>query len=263
MAFLTSDEIKAMYPNIGRHIPNFDFVTLALAQWDALAQMVDNSMGGTRSQIFVVSGSFSIPATTLKISGSAGGGAGSSLWGCGGGAGEAVFQHVLTGLTIGEIVNIEIGFGGIAGYNFGSVAYTVSALQSLEANYHVSGYAGGDTKFGNYLTLKGGKGASVGQAFANPGLNGGLNSQPGELPSAMQGATKIRNGGRGGGNLFGLGGVGGIHPYSGVATGTKRDGTDGTGWGGGGAGGGDYTDGTTLWATGAGDGAPGVLWIEW
>ena len=212
----------------------------------------------------VVSTTFTIPADVflVYVTLGGGGGGGATLWGCAGGAGQVYYRSPVI-VTPGEIVDINIGAGGLAGYNFGSYAYTVSALQSLCASYHVSGYDGGNSSFGGYLTALGGKGAVVTQGTANPGAAGGVGGQPGELPVAMQGATKIRNGGRGGSSIAGVGGVGGIYPYSGASVGAYRGATDGIGYSSGGGGAGDYTDGSTLWVTSAGDGASGFCIVEW
>ncbi|EHI0580909.1 hypothetical protein J2K83_002735 [Escherichia coli] len=205
------------------------------------------------------SGSFTVPAgvTELCISAVAGGGGGgsggggdSSFFGGGGGsggAGESVVKRKFA-VTPGTVINITIGSGGV-----GSIASTATGSAPT---------AGGNTVIGSLITLHGGQ----------PGINAGngQNTAPGGgygqgFPTGSYGGDGNLNVGSGNGapgasSPFGGGGGAG---RAGTDQGT--DGTAGSGYGsGGGSGGGKYgTAPLTARGGNGGNGAPGIVMIEW
>ena len=200
------------------------------------------------------SGSFTVPAgvTELCISAVAGGGGGgdSSFFGGGGGsggAGESIVKRKFA-VTPGTVINITIGSGGV-----GSIASTATGSAPT---------AGGNTVIGSLITLHGGQ----------PGINAGngQNTAPGGgygqgFPTGSYGGDGNLNVGSGNGapgasSPFGGGGGAG---RAGTDQGT--DGTAGSGYGsGGGSGGGKYgTAPLTARGGNGGNGAPGIVMIEW
>lgn len=205
------------------------------------------------------SGNFTVPAgvTELCISAVAGGGGGgsggggdSSFFGGGGGsggAGESVVKRKFA-VTPGTVINIAIGSGGV-----GSIASTATGSAPT---------AGGNTVIGSLITLHGGQ----------PGINAGngQNTAPGGgyghgFPTGSYGGDGNLNVGSGNGapgasSPFGGGGGAG---RAGTDQGT--DGTAGSGYGsGGGSGGGKYgTAPITARGGNGGNGAPGIVIIEW
>ncbi|ASZ47084.1 phage tail protein [Escherichia coli] len=208
---------------------------------------------------FTSSGRFIVPAgvTELWISAVAGGGGGgsggggdSSFFGGGGGsggAGESIVKRKFT-VVPGSVIDISIGAGGI-----GSIASIATGSAPT---------AGGDTVIGDLIRLHGGQ----------PGVNAGngQNTAPGGgygqgFPTGSYGgdgnlSVGSGNGAPGASSPFGGGGGAG---RAGTDQGT--DGTAGSGYGsGGGSGGGKYGT-ATLTARGGngGNGAPGIVMIEW
>ncbi|MFV9325870.1 hypothetical protein [Citrobacter europaeus] len=205
------------------------------------------------------SGSFTVPAgvTELCISAVAGGGGGgsggggdSSFFGGGGGsggAGESIVKRKFA-VTPGTVINIAIGSGGV-----GSIASTATGSAPT---------AGGNTVIGSLITLHGGQ----------PGINAGngQTTAPGGgygqgFPTGSYGGDGNLNVGSGNGapgasSPFGGGGGGG---RAGTDQGT--DGSSGSGYGsGGGSGGGKYgTAPITARGGNGGNGAPGIVIIEW
>ncbi|RXB04734.1 hypothetical protein EO242_21325 [Escherichia coli] len=205
------------------------------------------------------SGSFTVPAgvTELCISAVAGGGGGgsggggdSTYFGGGGGsggAGESIVKRKFA-VTPGTVINITIGSGGV-----GSIASTATGSAPT---------AGGNTVIGSLITLHGGQ----------PGINAGngQNTAPGGgygqgFPTGSYGGDGNLNVGSGNGapgasSPFGGGGGAG---RAGTDQGT--DGTAGSGYGsGGGSGGGKYgTAPLTARGGNGGNGAPGIVMIEW
>ena len=205
------------------------------------------------------SGSFTVPVgvTELCISAVAGGGGGgsggggdSSFFGGGGGsggAGESIVKRKFA-VTPGTVINITIGSGGV-----GSIASTATGSAPT---------AGGNTVIGSLITLHGGQ----------PGINAGngQTTAPGGgygqgFPTGSYGGDGCLNVGSGNGapgasSPFGGGGGAG---RAGTDQGT--DGTAGSGYGsGGGSGGGKYGTGAFFARGGnGGNGAPGIVMIEW
>ncbi len=179
------------------------------------------------SQIFKVSGTFTVPVgiTEIAVTACAGGGGGgggylSSYAGEGGGGGDSILKTKYT-VTPGASIPITVGSGGSAG--------AVST----------AGGSGGTTIVGSLVTLFGGAGG-------NPGSSGGSGSSSGAAGGAGACAGEDAFGGvpgNGGGCIIGNGGV-------------KRssNGTNGL-LGGGGAGG--YINAA------GGAGGAGIVIIEW
>ncbi|SUX80812.1 phage tail fiber protein [Citrobacter youngae] len=226
----------------------------------AIAEALSNlGLHETGFATLTTSGSFTVPAgvTELCISAVAGGGGGgsggggdSSFFGGGGGsggAGESIVKRKFA-VTPGTVINITIGSGGV-----GSIASTATGSAPT---------AGGNTVIGSLITLHGGQ----------PGINAGngQNTAPGGgygqgFPTGSYGGdgslnTGSGNGAPGASSPFGGGGGAG---RAGTDQGT--DGTAGSGYGsGGGSGGGKYgTAPLTARGGNGGNGAPGIVMIEW
>ena len=226
----------------------------------AIAEALSNlGLHETGFATLTSSGNFTVPAgvTELCISAVAGGGGGgsggggdSSFFGGGGGsggAGESVVKRKFA-VTPGTVINITIGSGGV-----GSIASTATGSAPT---------AGGNTVIGSLITLHGGQ----------PGINAGngQNTAPGGgyghgFPTGSYGGDGNLNVGSGNGapgasSPFGGGGGGG---RAGTDQGT--DGSSGSGYGsGGGSGGGKYgTAPITARGGNGGNGAPGIVIIEW
>ncbi|WP_233609250.1 hypothetical protein [Citrobacter sp. FDAARGOS_156] len=226
----------------------------------AIAEALSNlGLHETGFATLTTSGNFTVPAgvTELCISAVAGGGGGgsggggdSSFFGGGGGsggAGESIVKMKFA-VTPGTVINITIGSGGI-----GSIASTATGSAPT---------AGGNTVIGSLITLHGGQ----------PGINAGngQNTAPGGgygqgFPTGSYGGdgslnTGSGNGAPGASSPFGGGGGAG---RAGTDQGT--DGTAGSGYGsGGGSGGGKYgTAPLTARGGNGGNGAPGIVMIEW
>ena len=212
---------------------------------------------------FVVSGSYTVPdgCTKVYISGCAGGGGGSSQFGIGGGGGESVYRKIIIGLSPGQIIPVTIGLGGTPG---------IGPIHAVTNNENNCGTDGGDTRFGTYLTLRGGKGAYVSTSDWIPGAAGGSGAQPGEMPSYFYVRPDSdnyifdRQGGRGGDTMWGQGGTGGVATIAIDGGSSSIAGRNGTGYGSGGGGGGEsqYDRNYAYYATAGGYGAGGILIIE-
>ena len=205
------------------------------------------------------SGSFTVPAgvTELCISAVAGGGGGgsggggdSSFFGGGGGsggAGESIVKRKFA-VTPGTVINITIGSGGV-----GSIASTATGFAPT---------AGGNTVIGSLITLHGGQ----------PGINAGNGQTTAPGGGYGQGFPTGSYGGDGNLNVgSGNGAPGASSPFGGgggagrAGTDQGTDGTAGSGYGsGGGSGGGKYGTGSFVARGGnGGNGAPGIVMIEW
>ncbi|WP_230979195.1 glycine-rich domain-containing protein [Intestinirhabdus alba] len=161
------------------------------------------------------------------------GGSGGRNQGGGGGGGGGVSEALLD-LTGVESVQITVGAGGIAPQSSSSTA---------------SGNAGGSSSFGSYLSATGGRGGGIPSAgIAGEGSGGDVNSSlgPGASGSLWVGTTYCT--GSGGGP----GGAGNLHT-------SMMDGTAAKGPGGGGSG----ASNVGGVASKAGDGADGIVIIEW
>lgn len=170
------------------------------------------------------------PHFVSLVGGGAGGASGTTTQkgGGGGGGGEHIFGVVH--LVRGQTVTVTVGSGGTGG--------SPGAYVSCSA-----GTDGGDSKFGGYLTAKGGD-AGVNQ-YDSPGGAGPGGKSTNILDEIMHrewgyngeagNSYPSGNGGKGGdgGGGSGLGGAGGVYPYG--------YGQPGTGRGSGGGGGAGYT----------------------
>ena len=130
----------------------------------------------------------------IAVSAAAGGGGGGdyasrSFPGGGGGGGEAVFNKILP-VTPGQLINISIGRGGAAGDSFNGS----------------DGKDGGNTVFGSYFTLAGGKGGKNGSDVSGkPGEAGGEGGGKGGT-TGVEAECGITGGGGGGVYEYGGGG---------------------------------------------------------
>lgn len=222
------------------------------AQQSAVANLGLINKGLAR---FTTSGSFTVPAgvTTIIVSGCGGGGGGggsqtsinTTVAGSGGGGGAGfVIRQPIT-VTPGQVLAVTIGTGGVGGAAGGG-----------------TGGVGGTTSAGSIVNLLGGGGGSVGQSLANSASGGSPGNLSGTITGGWGGDSQSIEGGGA------YGGMGGQSPF-GSAGATVRgnssplDGqpSQGFGAGGGGAGGGN-TNAAHQGAKG-GNGAPGILIIEW
>ena len=192
--------------------------------------------------------SYSIPATKIKVTvvgggGNAGGGSASANASAGGGGGGGTAIKILSGLTIGNTLNITVG----------AAAGTSSVASGTQSISTVSATNGTSTSNTNQAAASGGAGgAGSGGDLNISGSGGGWGFSSAGCPSSNFGA------GNGGSSMFG-GGV--ITPvgYS-ISAGTKQNGTAGTAYGGGGSGGWNFNSGS---ASTGGAGAAGVVIVEY
>jgi hypothetical protein len=225
--------------------------------FDGTADINITQLNNQESLIITSSQTVIVPDGIVKaiISGCAAGGGGSTCLGAGGGSGQSVYRKVFNVVEKTSIV-VTIGVGGSGNKNYN---YTGGTLTSTPYN----GGDGGDTSFGNYLTLTGGKGAT--NVPSTVTVNGGAGENKGGIMAInmIDGSRDFYywNGGDGAGSLFGSGGMGGYYNYAG----DKANGSNGVGFGTGGGGGGLKSvnnSGTYAWTSG-GDGTSGIIMIEW
>ncbi len=235
------------------------FARTLLSRSDAAGVLSDLGLHETGFATLTTSGSFTVPAgvTELCISAVAGGGGGgsggggdSSFFGGGGGsggAGESIVKRKFA-VTPGTVINIAIGSGGV-----GSIASTATGSAPT---------AGGNTVIGSLITLHGGQ----------PGINAGNGQTTAPGGGYGQGFPTGSYGGDGNLNVgSGNGAPGASSPFGGgggagrAGTDQGTDGSSGSGYGsGGGSGGGKYgTAPITARGGNGGNGAPGIVIIEW
>jgi hypothetical protein len=232
-------------------------------------------------QVFTSSGTFTVPAgvNSIRVCVVGGGGGGGGGHSGGGGSG-----HVRTGtysVSPGQSISITVGAGGNGGAGGTQVQGTggtngssSSIVGILTANG--GGAAGASTSGGN-----GGSGGGGGCNAGNPGPSGGTNGSPGgactysggnggnfnSLTIFSSGLALSAGAGGAGGSLSHSGGGGGggveisgyfVNGFDGVNNASAKG---GKGFGGGGGGGG-YNGSNGIYYQ-AGNGAPGVVYIEW
>lgn len=214
----------------------------------------------------LTSGTYTVPegVTKIYVSGCAGGASGGLAGG--GGGGQSIMRKELT-VTAGQKIAVTIGTGGKGYWNMPSSGTGSYGWQDIPCN------AGGDTQFGSFFTLKGGKSTSYsGQTFTGfePSLAGGEGATNGEryhqiIEAAYAGSNAIVDGGRGGDSLFGSGGSGGMCVMAGEDNLHHAvPATSGIGYGSGGGGLGWYVgSGSSRGYTNGGDGANGVIIVEY
>ena len=211
----------------------------------------------------------SIPAwvTTIRVSACAGGGGGgsggsnntgqSSLVGGGGGGGGGAGQSILRKtyiITAGQPLSITIGSGGTGG-------------TGVTTGGGVNGGAGGATSITGLFTLAGGTGGYAGGAvLSNTIGNGGSGGYGGEgYPAGGSGGdgNYAGNGGQGASTAFG-GGGGGARAVKSNPVDSHLLGQPAFGYGAAGGGsGGAYGSASAINSYAGGDGAPGIVIIEW
>ncbi|MDD2878001.1 MAG: hypothetical protein PHT60_13620 [Acidiphilium sp.] len=198
--------------------------------------------GFSAMQVFDLSGSFVVPAgvgqVRVKVVGG-GGAAGyhATLPGAGGGEGGTAID-IVTGLVPGQSIPVTVGAAGVPTTSPGN------------------GGAGGTSSFGTYLSASGGSGGQGGTAtlFATAGGTGGIGLGARIVQGGAMGCDGITiacRGGDGGGAGRGRGASG---PVAGFAA---------TGFGGGGGGGGTTTSGGNPAGSLGGQGAPGIVIVEY
>jgi hypothetical protein len=223
-----------------------------------ISAMTRNALSVNRQLRLTTSGSFTVPdgVTTLYVSGCGGGGGGggsqtsinATVAGSGGGSGGGFIEKFAMNVTPGQVINAIVGAGGSGGAAGGG-----------------TGFAGGTSSFG-VVSLQGGYPGQVGSSSQTsasggaPGLGGSAGSGGGHGSwggDSQAGEGGGAYGGSGGHSPFGAAGGqvrGNINPIAGLSA-------AGYGAGGGGAGGANV-NGAHTGAKG-GDGAPGLLIIEW
>ncbi|MGC0153077.1 hypothetical protein ACPRNU_11500 [Chromobacterium vaccinii] len=221
-----------------------------------LGQM--QAWGGMQKFVSTSSTSFTVPngIATIYISACGGGGGGSSAcgygtsWafsGGGGGAGQSIIREPYS-VVPGQVISISVGADGVGG---GGAA---------PGGAGGPGRTGGATVIGKLITLVGGDGGSPPNA-QGPGSggggypNGGSGSGSG-LPNAGT-LTQLWPSGAGASSPFGGGGPAVCAYYTGQA------GINGAGYGSGGSGSSAPTGGNNVSSLAAGNGASGLVMIEW
>ncbi|WP_438436591.1 glycine-rich domain-containing protein [Kluyvera georgiana] len=211
----------------------------------------------------------SIPAwvTSIRVSACAGGGGGgsgasnntgqSSLVGGGGGGGGGGGQSILRKtytITAGQSLSVTIGSGGTGG-------------TGVTTGPGTSGGNGGTTSIAGLFTLTGGTGGDNGGAVTSNSLGNGGPGGIGGLgyPAGSCGGdgNYAGNGGAGASTAFG-GGGGGARAVKTNPSEPRFQGQPAFGYGSGGGGsGGAYGASTALSSYAGGNGAPGIVIIEW
>jgi hypothetical protein len=166
---------------------------------------------GISSQVFTSSGTFTIPATALKVTVVGGGGGGgitagggANAYSGGGGAGATSIVY-LTGLTVANTIAVTVGAGG-TGYGISGGTSSIASGTQTIATVTATGGAG---NYGTYQINGGGGGSGTSGTII-------FNGQPGR--SAYSGYSAI---GLGGASIFtnnnsttspnyGTGGVGAV-----------------------------------------------------
>lgn len=280
---------KASSAQVNKALRQSSFVASALAQAisnilavDVLddgnqahlvTQLIDafnrSTLSVNRQQKFTASGSFTVPdgVTTIYLTGCAAGGGGasgatnnggqSSLVGGGGGGGGGAGQSIIKqaySVTPGQTLTITIGSGG-------------SGAQAPTAGGGYNGNAGGNTSVSGLVTLTGGTGGYAGGVVTNNSAGGGgAGGYGGEgYPAGASGAdgNYAGNGEAGASSMFG-GGGGGSRAIKSNPTDSHLLGQPAYGYGAGGGGsGGAYGTGSALVSYSAGNGAPGLMIVEW
>lgn len=219
---------------------------------------------GKGSQLFITSGTFTVPAGVNKIyvsavGGGAGGGGGAgtngdtAYFGGGGGAGGGAGQSILNAaysVIPGDAISITIGAGGGGG---------TGGIAGVGGNV---GGGGGDTIIGSFATAKGapltfGGGVQMSSGNAGSGAlrNGGYPAGSSGTDGALAG-----NGGAGASSMYGGGGGAGRGSLS---VNSSQTGDDAAGYGaGGGGGGGGYGKNAVAGGNG-GNGTSGMVLIGW
>ncbi|MGF6220297.1 hypothetical protein [Pseudomonas frederiksbergensis] len=226
-----------------------------LTQLLSAIRSISRSTAGLGIQRFTANGSFTVPAGVTKIwlSGCAGGGGGGACpggtsatasGGSGGGAGQPVIK-LMVAVTPGQVIPIVIGAAGMG------------------ASVTVAATAGGNTLVGTSGALLVLSGGSPGVSGLNAGgLIGGPSGGAG-FPAGGDATDTTSNmaAGYGGHGASGPFGTGGSSARSATSTGFPGKSAYGFGAGGSGAGG-YYISGVGSGQPG-GQGAPGLMIIEW
>lgn len=233
-------------------------LTLQKASRNQLLEAIRTLIRTNKRQVrYTASGSFTVPdgVTTLYVSGCGGGGGGggsqtsinATVAGSGGGSsGGFVIKAAIT-VTPGTVLPVTIGQGGLGGSAGGG-----------------AGNNGGATVLGStsLVNLVGGGGGAVGQSNTTSASGGAPGSVSGSAPGGWGGDSQA---GEGGGAY---GGMGGACPFGSAGAPVRGNsspiaGQNAVGYGAGGGGaGGANVNGAHTGAKG-GDGANGILVIEW
>jgi hypothetical protein len=198
--------------------------------------------GFSQIQAFTNSGTFTVPigVTRLRVTVIGGGGAGGThpnIPSGGGGAG-GVGVHILSGLTPGSSIAVTVGTGG-------------AAITSGTGN----GGNGGTSSFGTYVSATGGTGGGGNPALTTAAGGTGGTAVGGDINSGGScGTDSIIPAARGGDG----GGPGGGRGTTGSVQGLAAQGYGG----GGGGGGASNTSGTGAGSPG-GNGAAGIVIVEY
>lgn len=159
----------------------------------AIAVLIGKSM-----QVFLASGSFTVPAGVYRIRGrvwgGGGGGGGGGAGGAGSGGGGGGYAEGWYDVTPGQVIAVTVGAAGTAGIQSGA-----------------NGGAGGSSSLGSLLSATGGAGGLSTTTSVKAGVAGGtgtggavnITGQP-TAASYQIGSTFLGSGGGGGG----LGGAG-------------------------------------------------------
>lgn len=236
-------------------------------------------------QIFTSNGTFTVPAGVTQVRVLCVGGGGGGASGHQGGGGSGYVQTGTFNVSAGQTINVTVGTGGTG----------ASAVNNDNTIIGIS--PGTASSFGNLLTANGGQVVTSVNGGGQHGGSGGGGSCNGGSPGGNGGTAGSNGGacnqpyGNGQGNytaslsMFirnsitaGAGGAGGQSSHSGggggggiLINGTGPSGGDGpqsfsakggAGYGGGGGAGG-YNSSTSSFRYAGGNGANGVVYVEW
>jgi hypothetical protein len=196
-------------------------------QQDTLAGMENGMMAPMGSQVYYISGSFTVPAgvTCLKVEAWGAGGGGSSIQQNnreGGGGGGGAYACGIVTVTPGSTYVVSVGSGGAANINGGYSSFlTILAAGGRGGvNNSTTPGIGGPTALSTGTVLHGGGNGAVGSGTSGGGGGGAGSAGPGGNASGgTAGAGTALNGGNGGagvsgntngnsGNTYGGGGSG-------------------------------------------------------
>lgn len=221
-----------------------------------LSEVIGGGGGGGQATYFYTDGVYTVPkgVSVVYISGCAGGASGTRY--AGGGGGESVYRQAIA-VTAGQKIPVTIGAGGTAYIDTG-------------ASVTAGGQDGGNTTFGDLLTLTGGLAGPDTSSMVisfTPGRAGGRGATDGKMANMFNytsSSAYIRAGGAGGDTLFGRGGNGGyVQLTDSVGIGENIPAKAGIGYGsGGGSRGEARANSSNVAFSAAGNGANGLLIIE-
>ncbi|GAB1578684.1 hypothetical protein [Bordetella petrii] len=253
---LADKKLAWLYQNVKAVTDNAG-VTLGPTVYTGLLTAIQRAAAHGR-RAFTENGTFVVPATITKIrvsgcggGGGGGGGGGSTtsttgVAGGGGGAGMFAIDQEIT-VTPGQTLTIQIGGAGLGG---------TAGTTAVRAG---DGTNGGASSVVGFVTLTGGSGGKGGASSASAGLSEGGAGFPAGGRAAPHSASPL---------IYSLGGMGAGGPFGGAgaagasSAGDPSAGNNAYGHGVGGGGGGAQVTANGN-GTAGGNGAPGLIILEW